>query len=166
MPFSTAADIIKFALAGSAITTLESEKTGAHYTYKIDQIEGSDRFMVKLLTGPNNSDDFTYIGMIFGRTFRLTAKSKLPETAAPVAGFAYFWRAVAADRMPANMIVRHDDHCSRCRRHLTTPESLERGIGPDCAEAMGLAPPERARKPRKAAEVVSRPQLAAEPSWL
>lgn len=31
-----------------------------------------------------------------------------------------------------------EKHCLRCNRTLTTPESIERGIGPECARIMGL----------------------------
>jgi hypothetical protein len=39
----------------------------------------------------------------------------------------------------ATYTVQLSKRCLRCNRTLTTPESLERGIGPECANIMGIA---------------------------
>ena len=79
-----------FILAGNALFTLVSQKTGARYTYKVRKSESKPGYpechFVKLLTGPQNTADYTYIGMIRDGKFKTTAKSKLPVTSAPVEG--------------------------------------------------------------------------------
>lgn len=140
--FNDAIDVTAFTLAGNATVTLESERTGTHYTYRVRQVPDNDkRWFVSLLTGPNNTSDYTYIGLIDRRSdrieFRTTAKSRLPETAPPVAGFRYMWLWTRTGQMPPNMAIRHEGRCGRCGRTLTVPESLDRGIGPECAQHMG-----------------------------
>ena len=76
------------------------------------------------------------VGLING-TFKTTHKTQLPASAKPLLAFDYFWRNVEADRMPPEVEVRHCGRCGRCGRKLTVPESIDRGIGPDCTNMMG-----------------------------
>ena len=115
-----------FTLAGNATITLESEKTGAHFTYRVRQAaEGAQRWFVQLLNGPDNTHDFVYIGLVDEATghlaFRQTAKARIGADAPSVKGFKYFWNAVAAEREPAQMVIRHEGKCGRCGRKLTVP---------------------------------------------
>jgi hypothetical protein len=43
-----------------------------------------------------------------------------------------------SDALPPDAEVMHEGRCACCGRPLTVPESIERGIGPDCWEKMGL----------------------------
>lgn len=135
-----------------------------HYTFKIECAEPNDRFpnpahFVKLLTGPNNTEDFSYLGMLDPNTgeVRLTIRS----CAGSASWAVRIVRRVLAqifegDGMPG--ILKHGwdvDHmgkCGRCGRPLTVPESIDLGIGPDCADQMGIPYPTRtkAKRPRKA----------------
>ena len=36
------------------------------------------------------------------------------------------------DDVPDNLRVYHEGKCCRCGRTLTTPESIKKGIGPEC----------------------------------
>jgi hypothetical protein len=138
--FHDATDIRNFVLAGKAVITLESKKTGKHYTYRIRQATDhngnpTNRWFVSLLTGPDNTRSYTYLGLIDGdeAVFRLTAKSKMTDDAPPVAGFRFMWRWVNEQKaIPDALAVRHDGHCGRCHRPLTVPESIDRGLGPEC----------------------------------
>lgn len=184
--FQNTADIERFILAGNAVFTLESEKTGAHFTYRVTRApEGRNPvYFVGVLTGPNNEDDYSYAGILRMGTahdtnphrevfeFRTTAKSRIAATALSVVGFKWFWDRVSAGRMPAGVTMRHSGSCGRCGRTLTTPESIERGIGPECAKTMGIAtvkPLKSNRTNGPKTEVsrvgVDRP-LNASPAWL
>lgn len=143
--FQTAQDVRDFVLAGNATVTLESLKTGAHLTYRIGQAKDRNgnptrRWFVSVLSGPDNENSYSYIGLLDQRDgdicFRLTAKSKAGEDAPSVRGFKFFWAAIYANKMPCQMIVRHEGKCGRCGRKLTVPDSLDRGIGPECANIM------------------------------
>jgi hypothetical protein len=141
--FTSAPDAKRFVTAGNAVFTLSSRKTGARYTYKVqapkDDMTDGRRF-VKLLTGPDNMDDYTYLGMIDrSGEFRLTRASKLTLEAASVRAVKYFCDIVlVGEKIPDALEVRHEGRCGRCNRRLTVPESIDRGIGPECAGMMGM----------------------------
>lgn len=167
--FTTAAEIEQFALAGKATLTFKSERTEAHYTFRITKSPGPPFvYFVSVLTGPNNDADYSYLGVIGGSArkneFRLTAKSKFTDDALCVKAFRWVWDAVRAGNLPKRCAINHNGACGRCGRTLTTPDSVASGIGPECARHMGLAP-ERGKRQRNAGAVASRPQLAG-PAWL
>lgn len=119
-----------YCLAGNAIVTIRSISTGCRYTYKITSSEGiSSVYFVKLLTGPENTSNYQYIGTVFNDGFRITSKSAFLMTAPGVRAFKWFsenWEDERAE-------VWHEGVCGRCGRRLTVPESIASGIGPTCA---------------------------------
>lgn len=138
--FHDAQDLRDFLRAGRAIVTLESQVTGKHFTYRIRKADGERPcWFVSLLTGPENTTSYTYIGIITYGTeeFKLTAKSKLKMDTPSVGGFAYLWRWIRTGVLPPKMVIRHNNHCGRCGRTLTVPSSIDSGIGPECARQMG-----------------------------
>lgn len=148
--FASIADAKAFALAGNAIITLQSLRTGTHFTYKVraKDVAGEikadyqpDRiwFVSLLSNGSADEGDFQYIGLINKhKEFRLTKNSRCSEQAASFKAFEWFWHMVR-DGIPSELVIRHEGRCGRCGRTLTVPESIDRGIGPECAEKMGGA---------------------------
>jgi hypothetical protein len=146
MQFTSPQDVQAFVLAGNALFTIESVATSTRFTYKVSASKdegtraGRGVFFVSLLTGPENNSDYAYLGIIpkdDPMSFRLTAKSRAGAAAPSVKAFEWFWRQVSAGRLPASVKVLHHGHCGRCGRTLTVPESIERGIGPECAGKLG-----------------------------
>lgn len=136
------AAVRNFMLAGKAIFTLVSKRTGTRYTYKVSHKDANDRYPecwnVKYLTGQNNEEDYSYIGQIKVRcgvlSFATTQASTLSMDALPVAGFNWaFTRINAGVDVAEKMEVWHAGRCCRCGRLLTVPSSIEMGIGPECA---------------------------------
>ena len=127
--------IHRFVLAGQAVITLQSERTTHHFTYQVRKADDSDVWFVSLLTGT----DFSYIGILReAGTLQHTRKSKVAADSLSFRGFDFFWRHLIAKRLPPQMKVRHEGRCGRCARPLTHPKSIDLGIGPECAEKMGL----------------------------
>ena len=132
-----------YALAGHAVITIRSTKTGERFTYKITEpvtgkllanakAMGSNAkpHFVKLLWGPENESDYRYIGTIFpDGNFRTTAKSFAGPDAPSVLAFAWLSRNWESPLVE----VWHEGCCGRCGRRLTVPESIASGIGPICA---------------------------------
>src|SRR5262252_6076133 len=141
--FTNDADIRAFTLAGKATLTLTSLKSGNRFTYKVKQAtdqndKPKDWWFVSVLSGPDNETSYTYIGSLGSNaadgtvTFRHTKGSKVTEDAPSFKGFRYFWDHVFNGKMPPHMEVRHEGKCGRCGRKLTVPDSIDRGIGPEC----------------------------------
>lgn len=137
------ADIDQFMFAGNATFTISSRKTGAHFTYKVSQAKDNDGlWFVALLTGPDNDSDYTYLGVvrirIEGRAFMLTKKSRFGEDVACVKAYRFLMSQLTTKtELPECLEFRHEGHCGRCGRTLTVPESIDRGIGPECWSKMG-----------------------------
>jgi hypothetical protein len=156
----TAEDVRTFMLAGDATLTLVSLKTGARFTYRVRRLGSEDRsedsapqkdiWFVSLLSGADNEGDYAYLGQIwpprgysaFTRE-RLEyvhgKKSRVSQSAPSAQAFAWFARKVFIERiLPDSLECWHEGKCGRCGRKLTVPGSIARGIGPDCAEVMGI----------------------------
>jgi Family of unknown function (DUF6011) len=144
--FTSADDVRNFALAGHAILTLRSAASGTRFTYKISVCKDKlNLWFVGLLTGSDNTSDYSYLGTIRAGQATLDGqpvyahgrKSKIGDDAPSAKAFAWAWRHVTEKRtLPAALEVWHEGRCGRCGRLLTVPESVARGIGPDCAAMM------------------------------
>jgi hypothetical protein len=133
---------MKFVRGGRAIFTVNNA-SGKHYTFRVKASKPSEKFpkvayFVQLLTGPNNTADYTYMGMLTDEnTVRLTAKSKYKTDSEPVKVFAWALRVLSGEAvLPAGYDIKHEGRCCRCGRVLTVPESIDSGIGPECAQKM------------------------------
>ena len=135
-----------FVFAGNAVFTLRSTKTGARYTYKVrakkedlERGEADGTYFVNLLRGPDNTADFAYVGVLRrDMALRLTSASRMGRGAPAVAALVWFLDAMRNGRavLPVPLEVWHEGRCGRCGRLLTVPESIGRGIGPECAGRM------------------------------
>ena len=152
----TAERALNFILAGNATFTVRSLKTGTRYTYKVRRAESVDTnqrnlplpelarrnaaeaaarptWFVTLLSGPDNENDFVYLGIITDNVFRLTRKSRMTSESVPVRAFGWVYAALVRREMPALTEIWHEGRCGRCGRKLTVPESIVAGLGPECA---------------------------------
>jgi hypothetical protein len=143
----------EFVTAGRAVFTLEIPaefqnkfSTKPHYTYKVTHKEASGQYreawFVSLLTGPENTHDFTYMGMLDPENGKvnLTQKSRYPSDSWPVNLFQRsllnVWNGTQRKIIDAGFKLHHEGRCGRCGRALTVPTSVESGIGPECAKRM------------------------------
>lgn len=131
-----------FVLGGRAVFTVHNP-TGQHYTYRVVLKQEGTRpgvFFVNLLTGPENTTDFTYLGILdpSGPGIRLTNKSKLRADSTPVRVLVWALRQIWAEReIPTGYGINHEGRCGRCGRVLTRPEGVDQGgyrfgFGPEC----------------------------------
>jgi hypothetical protein len=133
-----------FILGGHAIFTVEVPEDAQvraaakpHYTFKVSSFEAKDGktlYSVSLLTAP---ETYQYVGMVNPNdlTLKMTAKSHFTDDCAPVKLLKWTLKHVAdAKDMPVGWKLHHEGRCARCGRTLTTPESIERGFGPECAK--------------------------------
>jgi hypothetical protein len=149
-PLATAPDALRFMLAGNAYFTVRSKRTDTRYTFRINRADCMEcgeectcgrpaRWFVSLLSGPDNSSDYVYIGMIQNEQFKLTRASKMTGDSMPVRAIRWVLTQLSAKHaIPTELEIWHEGRCGRCGRRLTVPESISLGIGPDCAQKMGL----------------------------
>jgi hypothetical protein len=150
--FTTAAAVARYALAGKAVISLRSKKTGNHLTFLIERNrQNALRWWVSV---KGVDTRYRYLGMLedqlelmHSRTgiatryaLLLTGKSAAYRPSLTVNAFDYFIKHVLGDDViPADLEVRHEGHCGRCGRGLTDPASIDIGIGPECQRKMGIS---------------------------
>jgi Family of unknown function (DUF6011) len=136
-------DVLDFITGGKAIFTLQSKVSGSRFTFKATQVpDGGDKYFVSVLNGPDNYANYQYIGMIGKgdvagvREFYSTKNSRVSTSAPSFKAFAWFFRTFQREPLlaVAQCEIFHEGKCCRCGRKLTTPESITRGIGPECAK--------------------------------
>ena len=139
----------KFITAGKAIFTIQvpvdfvDSYGKPHYTYKVRMkpAKGAypDTFFVSVLTGRDNNSDYSYLGILDTKAgiVRTTAKSKFPSDSFTARllnrVLARIWADDCSSITQAGFNVHHEGKCGRCGRRLTVPESIETGLGPECA---------------------------------
>nr|CAB4128120.1 hypothetical protein UFOVP114_10 [uncultured Caudovirales phage] len=127
----------KFMLAGNAIFTAESKATGTRYTFRVKRKDATI-FYVDLLTGPDNTSDYTALGVLRAGDHPTLWPSKQAGTA-PHTAFKYIldrvlFPAPGAKAASPSLEIHHAGRCGRCGRLLTVPSSLEIGLGPECVD--------------------------------
>lgn len=129
---TSAAAINAFMFAGNATFTLRSQRTGKHITYRVRVSDGDwPVHFVSVMTGSDNEAHYTYIGHFRDGDFVRDRKKRLADDDIRVRSFIWF----LAHKEASVVEVWHEGRCGCCGRKLTTPASIERGIGPICAAA-------------------------------
>lgn len=126
-------DIRAFILSGNARFTLVSKRSGKRYTYRVSKKKGDAQppiWFVSVLTGPDNTADYQYIG--FTRGFQLFGGSKGNASHPAYRGLDYLMGWLGNKQVPGDIEFWHEGRCGRCARALTDPESIARGYGSEC----------------------------------
>jgi hypothetical protein len=120
----------KFLTAGNATFTVVSKRTGARFTYRVRASEkyGPEKLFASVLTGPDNTSDYTYLGVIEGSALRRTRASTIDRDALSFQALSWLLGHIDSPMVE----FHHCGRCARCGRALTTPESIESGMGPEC----------------------------------
>jgi hypothetical protein len=128
-------------LAGKAIFTIYNGN-GEHYTYQVKRIHTALQrgWFVSLLTGPDNYDDYTYLGCLDHTTgnLRITRASKMSMQSKPVKVVGWALTILfSGGTFPPGYGIKGEGRCGRCGRKLTHPDGIaddgyRRGFGPEC----------------------------------
>jgi len=147
--FKTVEDAVKFINGGNSVFTIKSLKTDKHFTYKVNKNKNENSpYFVRVLAGPDNQnwEASQYIGFLSSNWRSSWAEGKLPLVAgkkgkSDAASFkALNWVLKTLqcpqhnDLSNAQFEIMHEGRCCRCNRALTHPDSIESGIGPECAK--------------------------------
>ena len=128
-----------FLRAGRAVFTLQSVSTGTHFTYRVrladPEFNQRPALLVSVLTAP---DTWTYMGMLEPVSVQRTRGSKVADDAPSFRALNWFLGRITRGDVPLSCVFRHEGRCGRCQRALTTPASIDTGLGPYCAEELGV----------------------------
>lgn len=128
---------LDYIMGGNSTFTLVTEST--RYTYKIIERvigDGSTIYAVMVLCGPDNTSNYRKFATIkevngmpklelIGRTTNYIEYFELIKK-------LYYSLLFNNYEQISAWQVWHTGRCSRCGRLLTVPESIEKGIGPEC----------------------------------
>ena len=126
--------IAAFLFGGNATFTLVSLKSHMRYTFRLRNKKNGNVFFLSTLTGPNNDDDYEYLGYVgpdIGPHLRAGKKGK--PTDVRFKALDWFLRHIMRAEFPHDAEFWHAGRCGRCNRRLTDPVSIARGLGPECA---------------------------------
>lgn len=135
---------LEFILSGNSMFTLKSIKTGNRFTYRVRSSQRNpNNFFVGVLTGNDNSKDYSpmlYLSIVDGIPSIMTSKkSWIKEDSPSCIAFKYVFMNLLIRKKMDNLEIWHIGRCCRCGRLLTVPESVESGIGPECATREKIA---------------------------
>ena len=126
-----------FVIAGKAIFTIQLNEEYAfsndlrkHYTFKVSKKENPENerfpvtYFVNLLTGPDNTSDYSYLGFLNADngSVRITAKSCLREDHLVVKilnrALSLIWAQNTQPIIDSGCDIHHEGRCGRCGRVL------------------------------------------------
>jgi len=123
-----------FVLAGNATFTVRSEQSGNRFTFKVRKPSETSPHFVSVLTGSDNENDFSFLGSIFrGQVYSHGRKSSISAESLSARAAQWVVSKVIKGEPLNGCEVWHAGRCGRCNRKLTVPESIETGLGPECA---------------------------------
>ena len=128
--------------------TLKNRRTGEHRTFEIKTQASDAQFaagkrVVALLTGPDNTVDYTGFGFVEDSGI-VVWKSKRGEASkkSPYEWYAEMLWSLALDSGSSAFAEGYEflqeGTCAVCNRTLTEPLSLKTGIGPTCRGKTGV----------------------------
>lgn len=151
-------EALNFILLGNCTFTIKSTNTGAKFTFKIKKARKGEKWWVSMLTGPDNTSHFKYIGFI-------ECKGKKEITLQPSEvkinikdctfcidernisfnkskGFQFFeyviTKLMAGVQDIKGLLIWKSTKCARCGRKLTDEDSADIGIGAKCLSLMAI----------------------------
>jgi hypothetical protein len=124
------ANLKQFVLGGKATFTIFNAKSNKRFTYRVKASKDRKVFFVS----GKNEKRYVYMGCIFNKkNYTTTKKSKVNTDDLINKSFVWFWHMISNNKsFPSGFHFYHEGKCGQCGRNLTTPESIERGFGPEC----------------------------------
>lgn len=149
----------QFVLGGRAFITISNGK-GVHYTFRIIKWHPKDRetgklkkeivkFFVGVLVNPDNEHDYADLGTLDPKTYQISQPNYTNRRHPYVSQtdvrfkvaqwmFDHIVREQEFTGKSEGYSIRHSGRCGRCGRKLTTPESIDTGLGPECSAVLGV----------------------------
>jgi hypothetical protein len=117
---------------------LHAAEHGNILEFRPAMTESEVTYFVGLLRGPDNLQDYSYMGVLRKnptRYFWTAASGKVGRQAPAYKALVWFVDAMKCGRavLGSSLEVWHAGKCGRCGRKLTVPESIAAGLGPECS---------------------------------
>jgi len=126
--------------------TIKNRQTGEHRTLDIKTVlpddtrpadhfknQNSGRRTVGLLTGPDNTSNYTMVGWLEEGGIRMTQRYRDSRPTRAITSLLFDLALHGDDSVFTGQYeLLKEGRCLRCNRKLTTPESITKGIGPIC----------------------------------
>lgn len=131
-----------YIMGGNSTFTIYSDKLKKRYTYHVVRDKSlKSRYIVSLFYGSDNVDfkgSYRFLGIFYDDTMTLNVNS-IGDYKRDAAKMLDYFLGIVSNKhtWPQTCEFYPSKKCARCGRTLTTPESVKRGIGPDCLEALG-----------------------------
>ena len=129
--------------------TVTNETSGQHRTFRVRTQKEDAKFapgmrVVALLIGPDNTSDYQGFGFVQDNGWiTLWKRNRTPQYEGLAKAVRLASRALEKGEETfqtpkATYSVKLSKRCRVCNRQLTTPKSIETGLGPKCAIRLGL----------------------------
>lgn len=127
-------DAKEFILGGHALFTIKSKKTGKRFTYKVNVDSHNKGILnVYVLNGPDNTRNYKKFGYIgIDSNMQVFRPGPYDRDKDFCTAFDHVFLNLCISLYMPDLEIWHEGRCCRCGRVLTVPESIERGIGPEC----------------------------------
>lgn len=131
----------EFVFGGNATFTVVNENTGNRATFRVRQAKANPSIhYVQVMVGSDNESSYEYIGHVWKQNeynlnltrLRFPAANMYKATTGANIFKYIFRKLMSSTGLPENVQLLHAGKCGACGRKLTTPESIEIGLGPIC----------------------------------
>jgi hypothetical protein len=127
---------LDFIFAGNSLFTVLNKSTGNRFTFKVKaakktEEDKNDIHFVRVLTSPEH---YEFIGTTFDKKYSHSKKTRITAEAQSVRVFTWLVTQLINGTLPESVEIWHEGRCGKCGRVLTVPNSIEWGIGPECAK--------------------------------
>jgi len=117
--------------------TLINKETATYCTLKIHTVRQGKlkgKRIVSRLVGPDNVNSYKGFGFVVGDMIMVWRKQHNEKNAKLASILQSLMVEGEKSRFADKVDMKLSKKCMRCNRELTTPESIEMGIGPICME--------------------------------
>jgi hypothetical protein len=134
--FKNPQEIRKLVFGGKSVFTI-SRGESERFTFRVKRFGVSENYGLMVLTGSDNNTQYSYFATLVKGNFKWWNDSRniLTQQSPSVLWMKAFLKYVLKSHsLPDGIEFRNEGKCCRCGRRLTVPESIDRGIGPECVK--------------------------------
>lgn len=136
---------LNFIFAGNCLFTIKSLTTDKHYTYKVigsntsyyRVYDISGRLVLKVEDNKFVFDKHATFLVDYYKTHNFK-ESFSDNRYLLILAFCFTIEMLKLHHTHSNIEIWHHGRCGRCARPLTVPESIQLGLGPECAKLLSI----------------------------